>query len=135
MRPIINRENRTLLMVLNHPPDVSFSVDSSEAWSNEASGLHASVKCVWGRNSGLHDLWQKSTEQARLHSLNQCSHGAPQGSWLRGLYQQIKEVWGLVPRQVMIIASHPHYFRLAPSRADFPQAEATGAAQAEIGSN
>lgn len=55
---------------------LSFSTDSSGAQSNEASVLHASPKGVWGRNSGLHDLWQRSTKQARLHSLEQLSHGA-----------------------------------------------------------
>jgi len=58
---------------------LSFSLDSPRAWSNEVSGLHASAKGVWGRNSGLHDSWQKSTEQARPHSLEQLSHGAPRG--------------------------------------------------------
>lgn len=59
----------------------------------------------------------------------------PWGAWLRGLYQQIREVWDLVLRQVLLIVSHPQYFRLLASTSHFLQAVASGAAQAEISSN
>lgn len=128
------RENQTLLRMLNHLPEVSFFLDSLGACSNEVSGLHASAKGVWGRNSGHTIPGRRAQNRPDCIPLSSFLM-EPHRAWLCGLHQKIEEIWDLVPSQVMLIASHPLCSRLAASTAGFLWAKATGAAQAETSRN